>query len=170
MALEEFEKYEFTWDLTIERNYLRKSEPSLKHCWNHFWKSKRGDIWDYWENLRNLSRRNNWNIDEIVFVLIVVWELTVLRLPPGFQAVGSEGCHHILNAVAVGANELIVRPSGIAFKTLLVFLKMDRDRDADVSGACETYRVFWGLAEWKTHSCGQQESRCSGCAPVIITL
>lgn len=49
--------------------------------------------------------------------------------------------------MAVGANELIVRPSGIAFKTLLVFLKMDRDRDADVSGACETYRVFWGLAE-----------------------
>lgn len=68
--------FDFTWDLTIERNYLRKSKPSLKHCWNHFWKSKRGDIWDYWENLRNLSRRNNWNIDEIVFVLIVVWVRT----------------------------------------------------------------------------------------------
>lgn len=68
-------------------------------------------------------------------------ELTVLRLPPGFQAVGSEGCHHILNGVAVGVSELTVHPSGIAFKTL-VFLKMDRDRDADVSGACETYSLL----------------------------
>lgn len=105
-----------------------------------------------------------------VIALIVVWELTVLGLPPGFEAVGSEGCHHILNGVAVGGGQLIVHPSGIAFKTALLLLTMDRDRDADVIGACETYRVFWGLAEGKTHSCGQQESRCSGCAPVFITL
>lgn len=79
-----------------------------------------------------------------MFVLIV---LTILRLPPGFQAVGSEGRHHILNGVAVVVGKLIVHPSGIAFKTVLVFLTMDRDRDADVSGECETYRVFWGLVE-----------------------
>lgn len=82
-----------------------------------------------------------------MIVLIVVRELTVLGLPPGFEAVGGEGCHHILNGVAVGGGELIVHPLGIAFKTFLLLLTMDRDQDADVIGAYETYTVFWGLAE-----------------------
>lgn len=85
-----------------------------------------------------------------VIVLIVVRELTVLGLPPGFEAVGSEGCHHILNGVAVGEGDLIVHPSGIAFKTFLLLLTMDRDRDADVIGTCETYTVFWGVGGMKS--------------------
>lgn len=125
-----------------------------------------GYILDYWEICL-------WGKTEILmryYCSTVVWELTVLGLPPGFEAVGSEGCHHILNGVAVGVSELIVHPPRIAFKTVFCLLTMDRDRDTDVSGACETYRVFWGLEKRKTHSCGQQESRCSGRAPVFLTL
>ncbi len=71
--------------------------------------------------------------------------------------------------MAVGVSELIVHPPRIAFKTVFcsLSLTMYRDRDTDVSGACETYRVFWGLEERKTRSCGQQETRCSGRAPVF---
>ncbi len=123
--------------------YLCKSELRLMLCWDSLWNSTGGILY-YW----NLSRGNHWDI--ICDCSTVVWELTILGLPPGFEAVGSEGCRHILNGVAVGVSELIVHPPRIAFKTVFCILTMDRDRDADVSGACETYRVFWGLEKKKT--------------------
>lgn len=50
--------------------------------------------------------------------------------------------------MAVGVGEFTVQPSGITFKAH-IFLTMDKGGDADVSGACETHRVFWGFRGMK---------------------
>ena len=51
------------------------------------------------------------------------WELTILWLPPGFQAVGGKSCHHILDPVTGGVPHLLaVGLGGITDKTLLHIL------------------------------------------------
>lgn len=48
--------------------------------------------------------------------------LTVLRLPPGFQAVVGEGGDHVLNSVAELVAVLVVHLPGVAHKTFLLLL------------------------------------------------
>lgn len=48
--------------------------------------------------------------------------LTVLRLPPGLEAVGGEGGDHVLDGVADGVG-VLVRFSGVARETLGLLLQ-----------------------------------------------
>lgn len=48
--------------------------------------------------------------------------LTVLRLPPGFEAVMGEGGDHVLDGVADGVVVLIVHPPGVAHKAVGLLL------------------------------------------------
>lgn len=59
------------------------------------------------------------------FCLFVCPILTVLRLPPGLEAVGGEGGDHVLNGVADGVSVLVIHLPGVAHKTFFLLL-MDR--------------------------------------------
>lgn len=48
--------------------------------------------------------------------------LTVLRLPPGFEAVVGEGGDHVLDSVAVGVAVLVVHQPGVARETFFLLL------------------------------------------------
>lgn len=50
--------------------------------------------------------------------------LTILRLPPCYKTVGSKGCDHVVDGVAIGVCDLIVELPRITLITLLS-LKMD---------------------------------------------
>lgn len=52
--------------------------------------------------------------------------LTVLRLPPGLEAVVGEGCDHVLDGVADVVVVIVVHPPGVAHETFLLLL---RDRE-----------------------------------------
>lgn len=53
--------------------------------------------------------------------------LTVLRLPPRFEAVVGEGGDHVLDGVAGGVGVLVVHLPGVAHEAFLLFLR-DRER------------------------------------------
>lgn len=53
--------------------------------------------------------------------------LTVLRLPPCHKAVGSKGCDHVVDGVAVGVCDLVVELPRVTLETLFS-LKMDREK------------------------------------------
>lgn len=53
--------------------------------------------------------------------------LTILRLPPGLQSVGSERGDDVLDAMALGLlRQLIVRLRGVAHEALLLLLDVER--------------------------------------------
>lgn len=52
-----------------------------------------------------------------------VSSLTVLGLPPGFEAVGGEGGDHVLDGVAGGVGVLIVQLPGVADETFGLLLR-----------------------------------------------
>ena len=56
--------------------------------------------------------------------------LTILRLPPGFEAVVSEGGDHVLDGVAgCVIRSLIVHLPGVTHKTFLLILE-ERERES----------------------------------------
>lgn len=54
-------------------------------------------------------------------------KLTFLRLPPCYETIGSKGCDHVVDGVAVGVCDLVVESSRVTLKTPLS-LKMDREK------------------------------------------
>ena len=51
--------------------------------------------------------------------------LTIFRLPPGFEAVGSERGNDVLDTVSIGLVGLFhVAPGGVTNKALLLLLRM----------------------------------------------
>lgn len=68
--------------------------------------------------------------------------LTILRLPPCYETVGSEGCDHVVDGVAVGMCDLIVEFSRVTLKTHFG-LQVNREKPSGIRVKECVHQMFW---------------------------